>query len=364
MNRLLSLLTLLSCACAPEAEVDKVPDNEPPAGDTGVVDDSVTTAVLATVSDDYSVGALATISLDDWTVTDTITDLTGDPGVVAAGPHIFQLNRYGHDSVRVYTPGSWGAPDSEFALADLANPHDVDLCGEQAVVSQYGVDQLAFVDPNTGLLSGSVDLSAHSDADGIPEASTMVKGHDGRLYVGLHQFRRDEGWATAEGEVVEVDCDSRTVTASWSASVPDVYPWPTRPTELLVFEKDVGIRILDQESGELRGVLVSTDDLGGNVVALAAFGAVALVALSDADQTYAIGCIDLIEGSVVSHEPVDSYIPSLVGDGLGSAWVSMRPHWSNPDAPTGTRVYNISACTERTTTPLQTLLAPVDIAFY
>jgi len=352
-------------ACTPEAEVDKVPGAAAPDSDTGESVHTQTTAVLATVSDDYAVGALATIDLTDWTITDTITDLSGDAGVVAAGDRVFQLNRYGHDTVRVYAPGEWSAPTAELALEDLANPHDVDRCGDAVVISQYGVDQLVVVDPDSGLVSGSVDLSGHSDADGIPEASTMVKAGNGRLYVGLHHFDRDNAWETAGGAVVEVDCDSRQVTDVWEVAVPDLYTWPADDTLVLVYEKSVGLRFIDTISGELGALIFSTELLGGEVVGLAAHEDRAVVALADPDTSvYRIACLDLTTAEVVTRESVASYLPHVAGNARGEAWVSARVHWSDPHAPAGTRVFDIGTCTERTSSPLQTLLAPAHIAFY
>ncbi len=351
-------------ACMPEAKVDTVPAAAPPDSDTGEPVDPQTTAVLATLSDDYAVGALATIDLSDWTITDTITDLTGDAAVVAAGDRVYQLNRYGSDSVRVYAPGEWAAPTAELALEDLANPHDVDTCGEAVVISQYGKDQMLVVDPDSGLVSGSIDLSDYSDADGIPEASSIVRAGNGRLYVGLHHFDRDSAWEAAGGAVVEVDCDTRTVTDVWEAAVPDVYAWPADDSLVLIYEKTVGLRFVDTTSGELGDVVLATEQLDGEVVGLAAHGDRAVVALADPDSIYSIACLDLTAAEVVTRQTVTSFLPNVAGNALGEAWVSARVHWSDPNAPSGTRVFDIDTCTERTSSPLQTLLAPAHIAFY
>ena len=325
-----------------------------------------TTAVLATVAGDYSVGALATIDLDNWTITDTITDISGDPGVTASGSHLFQINRYSHDNVRTYRPGAWGEPVSEFALTDLANPQNVTVCEDLAFITQYGLDTVAVYNHQTGLLAGGVDLSAFDDGDGTPEASTMVQASNGKLYVGLEQFDRDNGWTNVGGAVVEIDCASQSVTNSWDTAVStSVHRYEPDQTQVAVLTTGEGLRLLDTETGTLSDLLLREEDMVGSIVGFAASGEQAIVSTVDSDSTYGIGCITLSDWSYTAVEQTSHYLIDLQGNDRGEAWITARPHWSSPEGAHGTIVYDIESCSSRTgNSMLETTLAPYSITFY
>jgi len=324
------------------------------------------TAVLATVADDYSVGALATIDLDTWTVTDAITDISADPTVVASGSHLFQLNRLSYDNVRVYTPGSWEEPVSEFALTDQANPQDAAVCEDLVFITQYGVDFLAVYDHTSGLLAGTVDLSAFDDGDGTPEASTLVQAANGRLYVGLEQFDRNDGWTNVGGAVVEIDCASQSVTNSWDTGVSTaVHPYGPDQTQVAVITTGEGLRLLDTNAGTLSDPLVRDEDLGASLIGFAAAGEKALVTTVDADSAYGIGCITLTDWTYSATEQTNHYLIDVQANDRGEAWIGARPHWSSPEGGHGTIVYDIESCASLTgDTMLDTMLSPYRITFY
>lgn len=358
------LLSVALVACAPKAEVADT--GRDANADTDVdtdTDTGATTAVLATVSEDYSVGVLATATLDGRSVTDEIVDISGDPVVVSTGGYIFQLNRLGFDNVRVYEPGDWSAPRIEFALADNANPHDVQVCAGKAFVTQYGLDQIAVYDPTTGILTGTVDMAPYSDRDGKPEASHIVQAPNNRLYISYENLDRDNGWTSVGGGVVEVDCEGLAVTNQWDFASPWIFPHAPDPSKVVVYEQNVGLHILDTATGTPTLVL-DTADIGGTVVGYAAHGTGAVIGLSDPSYNYGIGCIDTSDWSYSLAEMVDNYLPTVTGNDRGEAWISARSHWSNPAAANGAIVYDIEQCRALTNTPVSTVLAPSSIAFY
>ncbi len=404
MMKLTPLILLTLAACAPKVDVADTAD---PAGDTGTTDGGATdggatdggatdggatdggstggttgggttggtapgaelsTAVLATVAEDYSVGALATVDLDTWSVSDSIVDISGDPVVVYSGGYLFQINRYTYDNIRVYEPGQWEAPLTEFALVDLANPHDVEVCDGLAFITQYGEPSLAVYDHETGLLAGSVDLSSYDDGDGTPEASTMVKAANGMLYAGLQRLDRNGGWVSQGGAVVEIDCASKQVTRSWdfSGSV-SVYDYAPDSSRIVVYDggDDAGLWLLDTATGELSEQKLSDMTVGASIGGFASYGDSAVVITSDDDYNYGIGCVDLSDWSYTPAEAVDNYLAGVVANARGEAWISARTHWANPAAANGAIVYDIAACSSLTAgDPLATTLAPFSIAFY
>ncbi|MCB9743459.1 MAG: hypothetical protein H6741_25145 [Alphaproteobacteria bacterium] len=351
------LLLTLALACADKAHTpdDSRTDDSAPAG---------LTAVLSTASDDYAVGALATVDAETWALRDNLTDLTGDTVLVASGGYVFRVDRYNYDVVSAYTPGDWGEPLSELALADQANPHDVAVCEGLAFVTQYGRAELAVFEPGTGLLSGVVDLSDYADADGIPEASTLVEGPPGKLYVGLQNLDQDNGWVNVGGHVLEIDCAGRRVSQAWETSgSADIYPH--REDALLVSVLGEGLRALDLGEGALGPVLFDAAAAGEELVGLASDGQRVAAATVDADYNYNIGCIDLSDGSYALGEATPNYLIQVAGDPEGRAWFSARRHWSDPEGPAGLRVYDIASCSSLAPEGLlQTSLAPFSVAFY
>lgn len=348
---------LVFAACAPSVDV-KATDN----GAGSSTGDGHQTAVLATVSEDYATGAVATVSLDDWTVTDTLFDTSGDPAVVAAGDWVFQLDRFSHNTVRTYAPGQWSAPVAEWSLPNAANPHAVAMCDELAVLTEYDTDQLSVWDPEGGLLQGSVDLSGIADADGIPEVSTAVEAASGRLYLGAHHFDRNNSWEPVGGALVEVDCESRAVTNSWALPTPDVHPH-SGGEGLLVTSRDGSVRRLDPTTGSLSDNLL-TEPAPGDIVGFAAFAERAVLITSD-DEAYAVHCADLETGALTLIEARDNFLIAAEANDRGEVWVAARTHWSDPGGATGTLVYDAESCAILTDDgPIQTLLAPYSITFY
>ncbi|HCH65196.1 MAG TPA: hypothetical protein DFR83_20495, partial [Deltaproteobacteria bacterium] len=323
-----------------------------------------TTAVMATVSEDYAVGVLATASLDSWSVTDEIVDISSDPVVVSSGGFLFQINRLSYDTIRVYTPGDWSAPLTEFALADLANPHDVEVCNDKAFITQYGRNDIAIYDHTTGILAGVVDLSAYDDGDGTPEASHMVQAANGKLYVAYQNLDRNDGWASVGGGVVEIDCNSQAISNQWDFANPAVFDHAPDTSKVVVYESGVGLHVLDTEAGTASLVLDEAS-VGAGIIGYTAHETGAVVGISDSSYNYGIGCIDLSDWSYSLAEMVNNYVPSVDGNNRGEAWISARSHWSNPAAENGVIVYDVDSCSALTTEgPVSTVLAPSSIAFY
>ena len=83
-----------------------------------------TTALLTTVANDYSVGALASFDLGTLAISDELTAATSDSYVKVDDGVAIIINSYGTNSIRLYTPGDWSAPTLEFSTGARSNPHD------------------------------------------------------------------------------------------------------------------------------------------------------------------------------------------------------------------------------------------------
>jgi outer membrane protein assembly factor BamB len=375
----MTLLLIISCiflvtGCSAPETTDPQPTLEPtPAGPPS----GQSTAVIATVADDYSVGALATMDLQNKNLEDNLTTVSSDPVVVTDEGWVFVINRYHYDSIRVYAPGEWNAPRLEFSTGDLSNPQDVDICAGNLFVTMLKRDYLGVYEYATGLLVDTVDLSAFDDGDGSPEASTMVEV-DGKLYIGLEQFDENNGWTPAGGTVIEVDCASRELLNAWKVgNAPTVHENPSDPDTILIrtgvfFNQDYSIAldgdiyIFNIVTGKLSDPLVSETDLEANLGPIVATSnGRALFISSDESWNYALYCLDLSSGDIEKADTTDSYLASISINDRGEAWIAARAGFASPESPGGIMIYDVDGCKSLTGKDLLTLsLPPYSIAFY
>lgn len=334
-------------------------------------------AVVATVSSDYATGALATVSLDDWSVSDNLATLSGDPALSVSEGKVLALSRGSEDAVRIYAPGAWTEPLVEFSVGDGANPHDAEICGDALWVSLYGESFLGVYDPDNGNLLASLDLAAYDDGDGIPEASSMVVRGD-TLYVALEQLDETTTyWSAKGGTVIAIDCMRRSISGSWEVSpVPTLFADPDDEQGLLVrtgayfdaegeFSWDGGLWSLDPAEGTVSAIAPAESENNLNYTGIAAAeGGRAIVVATDASWLYSVYCLDRSSGSLTLIETLDSYISSVQVNARGEAWLATRASWAAPDAAAGVLVYDVASCTRLTDAPIALSLEPYAIAFY
>lgn len=333
------------------------------------------TAVIATVDTTYSVGALATVTVEGWEISDSLATVSADPKVVATGSYIVQLNRGTDNNVRVYEPGSFSEPLVEFSTGDGSNPHDAALCGSVLFVSMYGGTTLGVYDPTNGNAVATVDLSPYDDGDGYPEASDLVVIGE-KLYVALQQLDQNNGWVANGGMVAEVDCAERTVTDAWEVGAsPDLFNNPVNPDTLIVrtgtyfdetgaFDFTGGLATFDPGTGASAAFLEEAD-LAGNITGFASTAAgKAVVLTTDETWAYQIRCLDMVTGAATLAESVPQYLSGVVANERGEAWIAARTSWASTD-PGGVLVYDMTACSSVTQDDWITLtLEPYSIAFY
>ena len=297
---------------------------------------------------DFSVGALAQVDLASGSVTDTLTATSGDPSVVADDGWLFQVNGYNTDTIRVYEPGDLTAPLAEFSTGAGSNPHDVEVCGGKLFVSLYETTRIGLYDPTSGAEIGEISLAEWSDADGLPEVSSLVE-LEGMLYAALQHFDRDNGWTSTQGEVLEIDCNSGTVAQTWSVGPsPRITAHPTRPDALLVqtgvyWQADGGLWVLDTAEGlETEAVLLESE-AQVDLVSLAASSTGNLVLTAAGFESgSSLVCLDLSTGAWSTTADTDAWYARIDASPTGKAWVSTRP--TPEDANHGLLLFDIDAC--------------------
>lgn len=368
------LISLLSLGChrhKDEAATDDTADDSTALDDSGAATGQQM-ALIGMVSTDYSVGGLATVGLDDGAVTEA-TAVSADPKIVVSDGQVIVLGRSTDNSVRLYTAGSWSAPDLEFSLGDGANPHDAAICGGALFVSLYGEDHLGVYDPQTGNVLGTVDLSAYADSDGLPETGAIVEG-DGVLYVALENLDETSTyWTSSGGHVLTVDCASRAVTADQAVGPgPSISAWPADPSRVVLrtgvyfdadgnFAWDGAVALLDPATGATTDLLPTEAEASVNYTAVAAApDGRALVLSTDSSWLYTVSCL-AADGTVTSAGTVETYLSDAVVNDRGEAWVASRTSWAST-TPGGIQIYDLDTCTARAGAALS--LEPYSIAFY
>jgi hypothetical protein len=322
---------------------------------------------VTTVASDYSSGSFATVSLSDWSIDDGLFVSSSDTAVSTDEGWVFQINRYGFDTVRLYEPGTWGEPIWEQDVGELSNPHDAEICNGDLFVSLYGKDFMGVYDLSSGILKGTVDLSAYQDSSDVgPEATKLVE-LDGMLYVSMNRLNRDKGWIDAGGMVAEIDCASMATTNAWPvAGNTEIYPWHGEDKLLVTgraFGDDVGgLYALDPAAETVTLIVESVDTSFSGV---AANGDTAIViGMADDFSSYNTYCVDLVDGVADMIDESGSYLTKAVANTNGEAWITAAVPWIDPKASSGIIVYDIETCSELTSTPLEFGFAPNAVAFY
>jgi hypothetical protein len=314
------------------------------------------------------VGALAQVDLESWAVSDRLTATSGDPSVVADGGWLFQVNGYNTDTIRVYAPGDLSAPLAEFSTGAGSNPHDVEVCGGKLFVSLFETTRIGIYDPASGSEIGEVSLADWSDADGLPEVSSLVE-LEGVLYAALQHFDRDDGWTSTEGEVIEINCESGAVTQTWQVGPsPRIAAHPTRPGALLVqtgvyWEADGGLWVLDTEEGLEEDAILLESEAQVDLASLATSESGHLILTAAGFESgSSLICLDLSTGTWSSAEPTSAWYARIDASPTGEAWISVRP--TPDDANHGLLVFDIDACAPRDDPSWFTLtLPPYGVAF-
>jgi len=339
-----------------------------PGADTGnsTGDPLAPTAVL--ITSDYQVGALATLDLEDYTLRDTQTTIHSDAAVSVQGNTVYQINRLGMDSIRIYNAGSWSSPLIEFSTGESSNPQDALLCGEHLAVSLYARDYLGIFDPDSGEEVRQVDLSAWSDADGSPEANDLVVIED-RLYIALQQF---EEWASDQGTILAIDCTTWEVLDSWTVGPsPSLYSIPGDSSALWVrtgiwWAADGDLRRLNLETGSLESARITEAELGEDLYGLAVSptGRLVYASYDFADtESHSLRCIDPDEGLAIDGPNLPNFFSTMAALDSSRILVSTAPPWSGEEAAVGLLELDANDCTANPSDEwIQTTLQVTDIA--
>jgi hypothetical protein len=124
------------------------------------------------VTDDGSTGGAASMTIEDpWTVLPALEPVGLDPLVRHFFGRHYVVNREA-GTIQVIDPTSF----ETLTTLDVGGlPQDIAVVGaRQAYVSRFDSAELLQLDPLSGLVTDTIDLTFLADADGIPEMGTMI----------------------------------------------------------------------------------------------------------------------------------------------------------------------------------------------
>jgi hypothetical protein len=163
------------------------------------------------VTSDYDVsGQASTVDvLAPWSVEENLASVHSDAVAREHGGLIYVVNRLFQDNIQVLDPEQGFATVRQFSVGPGSNPQDIAFASPtRAYVSRYEESLLYEVDPTTGDVTDTIDLSVFADADGIPEMGQMAIWGD-RLFVAIQRLDRDYYWLpTPPSYLAVIDTDS------------------------------------------------------------------------------------------------------------------------------------------------------------
>ena len=327
------------------------------------------------VTTDYQTGSYAAVRLTDLAVVPNIEvihqdsvcrfdPITGFPLIVA---------RQGADAIDIVDPARDWQVVGEYSVGAGSNAQDIAVVSpERAYVSRMGEASLRVVHPLEGTVIDEIDLSAYADADGLPEPAGMYH-LDGEVYVLL--LRLENLLTSDHSLMLVIDASSGEIEDSIELSAPNPsgalrYCEPlgalvlVEPGDFGVHD-DGGIELYYPATGELSGLIIDEEALGGD--------AVDAVLLSETKGWAIVGEVIGTAGRtrVVSFDPSAGVkTGDLIADGAwnhmsleltpdrGQLWVPDRKQ-TDP----GIRVFDVATDEEITSAPIDVGLPPFAICF-
>lgn len=318
----------------PDASADATPDAAPDANTDGGSASCPLTRVIVTTSDGtegaYVTGSIATRTLA-YLAPPMGSTVEQDHVVRRAGCRVYDLYRtFGMganqlvelDPANPYTPRrTINVPPA--AMGSAPNPYDVvEVSPTKAYVVLYNSASLFVFNPQTGAMTGSVDLSMFAGTDGIPEA-TMIHVANGKAWVALQQLDRANGYApparstvvaidTMTDTLADLDATTMGVQASISLSAgnpqsstrsPDGRFWVIASTGTFGSASDGALDVIDTQTGRLARS-VTAMALGGDPGALTMVDAthawVATRVAGDGGSSTVVRNVDVSSGTVAA----------------------------------------------------------------
>lgn len=322
---------------------------------------------VANASFDFQTGTIGAVRLPELSAAADLGALHSDSVLRYSGGLLFGINRRGGDNLQLLDRASMGTRWQRSVEAG-SNPQDVAVFApNRAYVSRYERADLWIVDPSAGdaaFVVGTVDLSAHADADGIPEAGAMAVDEAGGVtWLALQRLDRDAGFLPLnESRLVRIDHASGAITEAVALPTPNPQALFLRdgvlwiPCSGFTNESDGAVERYDVASGRFLEPALLESDVGGDITAIAP-GDPVLVVWSDADFASHLSVFEPVTGVEVARLAEDL---GYVADVARTGDFVLVPDRSR-DSP-GLRVFDVETFEEVAGSPFSTGLPPWSLA--
>ncbi|MFH1680175.1 MAG: hypothetical protein ABIH26_05955, partial [Candidatus Eisenbacteria bacterium] len=335
--------------------------------------------LLAVTTDYETSGQCAKVGLENpWPVQANLEPVGSDPVVREWRNRIYVVNRLFADNIQVIDPESGFDTVLEFSVGAGSNPQDIVFASDtKAYVSRYESTKLYEVNPSTGAITDSVDLSLFADGDGLPEMSRMVL-FGGRVFVQIQRIDRSTWTPLLPSYLAVVDAATNSLVDADPAApgVQGIALRASNPNGPMVLDEgagriyvgetgsyfalDGGVEKIDAAGLVSEGWVVTEAALGGDLGVFALAGAKGFAAVSsDWFYTTRLVSFDAGTGALLAvHYTTDGYVPDIEWDTL-TAQVFLADR--KITAP-GVHVFSATSGARLTTSPRNTGLPPADLA--
>ncbi|MXY84337.1 MAG: T9SS type A sorting domain-containing protein [Gemmatimonadetes bacterium] len=332
---------------------------------------------LFVITTDFSTGSTAFLAANAAEAEVNLLGIHSDAVGHYHDGRIYIVNRLGQDNILVLDAMDLRTPLTQFSVGNGANPHDIEIVTpDRAYVTRYETASLLIVNPQDGAELGEIDLSAFADADGLPEVSQIVRVGD-RLYLSCQRLDRNSGWGPVDVSyliVVDLATDTLVDVDPDAEGVQGIALSVANPNSMVVIGEQIavgvvvgfgdragGVEIVDTATNRSLGLVVSEEDLGGDITSLVrADQNRGYAVVADENFATSVRPFDLPSGTVgVPLENISGgFIPNLAVDG-DRLIVADRGSFSDP-ASAGLKLYD-AATGAFLSGPIDTGLPPQDI---
>jgi hypothetical protein len=260
-----SLLTLAACSSS-----DPVPAETPEPGAN-----STSYAYTASRASDYGSGRIDRISLSNGNTVDGSYPATlSDIAVTTDGTNVYQIGRFGIDSVTRFDAVDTAAADYQYSVNvdsedGSANPYSLAFLSDtKAYLSRYGSTNLWVIDPRgdteESFKTSEIDLSAY-DADGPNMSDVLIVGD--KLFVLMERLTGFVPDKTAYIAVIDTVTDTEVQTNQGADGLLGIQLSVTNPTGLQYNAETGEIYVLGR-GNYFENAAVTSDFHSGGVIAI------------------------------------------------------------------------------------------------
>jgi hypothetical protein len=352
------------------------------------------TAVIATVSPDWTSGSYSIASVDPVggprTVQNKLGNTKSDLTVTAYGKYFYIFERFGANNITKYSIEEPDKPIWQFSTEGdetNSNPYDLIFVNEKkAYLLRYGSDKAWIVNPSAtteaSFKIGELDLSAYNDADVAPNMSSGAIV-DNKLFITLQRsdltvwpVTHDDPYVVvfdvstdAEIDTQNCDCDQMGILIS------DI----KNPTSIQYVADNDRIYVqgvgdwdcaTDQDSGGIVQINLNTYQTSLVISDDAEYGVVSGMAIISPDKGYFVGYAGWGDNTLYSFDPSCGCSIKPVA-GFKNISISGMDTGAYPDKndrmwicnQTNVRVDIINTSTDKVDERISTELNPIKVVF-